>query len=559
MDDPIIFTAFLQRLCGLTVARNRNEMVSFIDTFTALLSTSDTELDDFVKNTHATNSARAAAQKILIPTSTVVTLKAIRFELHDRNRCGVLPDAAMLNALTAIQMNYLKVQRTKAIQDKVLLSAIGKLPEITVPKLTSSNYESFTLAFKAVVTQTIGMNGTPIDHVLRTITGNYDLAWPSRNEKLAKCLLLTGSAFRADSATLFSLYLQYIGTDGIGSNIVNKYISSKNGRNCHLDFESHYRNAAYLANKASAATMSMNNALYNGDRRNFSLETYYTVMCKAFNDLEDAGIAHALNDVKKVTAFEGGLKDPQAIQWCIISRERWDNFPIADQTFDRFYNEFSKYISKVKTLTIGSGRSSKIGALGTQQGRGRGRGRGRGGRGRHGRGQGRGRGRGRGNNPYSLSRPFTGGANFVPEAKIYERDEYKKLSADDQHKIVELKAAAGWINGYTPPHGFTLDNNGYATPSTSLVSAVQAHISQTSTSSGAPGTWAVGTPLPPHPGNNIPPIPPIINTDPHHAGNAFGRRGSRHPPEASSQISAVSINGRSYNGSIFDANGNRIA
>ena len=45
----------------------------------------------------------------------------------------------------------------------------------------------------------------------------------------------------------------------------------------------------------------------------------------------------------------------------------------------------------------------------------------------------------------------------------------------------ELKSAAGSINGYTPPNGNFLYDKEYATLSTSLISAVQRHISQTKT------------------------------------------------------------------------------
>ena len=63
-------------------------------------------------------------------------------------------------------------------------------------------------------------------------------------------------------------------------------------------------------------------------------------------------------------------------------------------------------------------------------------------------------------------------------------------------------------------------------------------------------------PLPP------PPIPAIIKTNPLLAGSSFGRQGSRAPStsdQSQSNISMISINGQSYNGPIFDTNGNRLA
>ena len=91
------------------------------------------------------------------------------------------------------------------------------------------------------------------------------MAWPTRTDKLKNCILFRGASFTQDRETLYSLYVQYVNTDGIGSNIINKYIRSKNGRQCYLYFESHFRNESYLTNKASAATASMNSAVYRGD------------------------------------------------------------------------------------------------------------------------------------------------------------------------------------------------------------------------------------------------------------------------------------------------------
>ena len=366
MNNANEFTTFLTNLCGLTVLRARNETITFIDTFDALLSTSEDEIDNFVKNTHASNSARATAQRILIPSAAIIILKALRFELIDRKKCGSLPDLVALQGLDAANISIMRVQRTKSVEDKASFAALSKLPEVVVPKLIATNYEIFNTAFTAVVARTIGMNKLPLDYLMRETIGAYGDAWPTRTDKLKNCILFTGASFTQDRETLYSLYVQYVGTEGIGSNIINKYTRSKNGRQCYLDFESHFRNESYLTNKASAATASMNSSVYRGDRRNFTLETYYTVMSKAFNDLAEAGVAHSLNDVKKVSMFEQGLQEPQAIQWCIISKERWDNFPVADRTFDKFYNEFSKYITKFKTLSAsGNSRSSRIGSFET--------------------------------------------------------------------------------------------------------------------------------------------------------------------------------------------------
>lgn len=374
---------------------------------------------------------------------------------------------------------------------------------------------------------------------------------------------MDGPNFKRDSEALYSLFVQHIGGEGHGSNIVKRFKTSKNGYDCYHAFEAHFKNDAYLENQASKAEQSIQKANYKGDRRNFTLESYYNIMSQAFNDLSQCGAAHSLNEHQKVTKFENGLKDSTAISWSITARNHWNSLPPLQQTFDTFYNEFSKYMTKFKTMSTDDTRTTQISEVGSGRGgRGRGRGRGRGaGRtgGRTGRGRGRGRGRqgrgGRGHNPYSLAASYTQGG-FAPVAKVYGSDEWYALSQDQKQQVAELKAREGWINGQTPPPGFVLDNNGKATPSTHLISAVQQSIVASQ------GTSFIQ--LPPPPANGVPPIPPIIDTSASRAGASFGRRGTR---AAASQngdaqsvgnISMVSINGQSYTGAVYDSQGNRL-
>ena len=560
MNDNQVFEGFLQNICGLGVPRARTEVLGLADTFAALLSTTDDEIDAFVKSTHSANSARNNNSKILIPVATVLSLKAILFELKDREKCNALPNHATLQGLNVQQVTLMRAQRTLAISeaDREL-----RLPQMEVPKLTASNYEEFYTSFKSVASRTIGHNRIPLDYLMRGENGTYEQAWPTRLDKLKNCIVLSGPTFKEDNAALYSLFVQYIGTSGIGSNTVKKYAASRNGRQCHIDLRSHFRNDSYLENKATNATATIQQAHYRGDRRQFTLESYYTIMTTAFNDLEIAGPNHALSEAKKVAAFEYGLKEKDSISWSITAKSEWNKLPIADQNFESYYNEFSKYMTKLRTLTSSDSRHSRISNLnsdsGDRGGRGGGRGRGRGGRGRGGRGRGRGGRGGRGNrySPYSMTRSYGGQSNFNPKAKNYERHEWESLSSYQKTQVQELKAQQGWINGYTPPPGFNLDDNGFAVPSNTMVAAVRHHIGITETSmNNSNGTMV---PLPPPPIREAP-VPPIIETNPNQAGMSFGRSGTRNRSQDDhSAISAVSINGRNYNGHVYDSRGNRLS
>ena len=123
----------------------------------------------------------------------------------------------------------MRVQRTKSVADKVNLSAKSKFPEITVPKLRTYNYEIFTTAFYSFLGRIIGVNGIPVDCVMCGVTKDYDYPWTNREDKLKNFLLHTGDSFKNNNITLYLLYSQYIGTKGVGSNIINKYHSTNIG------------------------------------------------------------------------------------------------------------------------------------------------------------------------------------------------------------------------------------------------------------------------------------------------------------------------------------------
>ena len=204
MDDPNTYQQFLVDVCGITIPCVMNEILTFATTFTELLSSTEVELNDFVRNTHAANSARAANGKILITAGVVISLQSILFELKDRERCNSLPTAPMLMGLNNRQVTTMRSQRAQAMHDAAQ-DKLATLPTMKVPKLTATNYETFNTAFTAVVTRTMGTNGTTLDYRMRTENGNYDSPWESRKHKLKTCTRLTGPNFTRDSEALYSL------------------------------------------------------------------------------------------------------------------------------------------------------------------------------------------------------------------------------------------------------------------------------------------------------------------------------------------------------------------
>ena len=96
MDDPVIFLQFLQNTLGITTPRVSTEITNFAETFRELLAASDVVIDTFAKETHSSNLARTANQRVLIHVATDTVLKRILFELRDRDMCNSLPNLVTL-------------------------------------------------------------------------------------------------------------------------------------------------------------------------------------------------------------------------------------------------------------------------------------------------------------------------------------------------------------------------------------------------------------------------------------------------------------------------------
>ena len=147
--------------------------------------------------------------------------------------------------------------------------------------------------------------------------------------------------------------MEHIGTVGCGSNLIVKHKRVKEGR-CYYFELSHFHNEAYKQNLAPLVNKSLSDSKCYGQRRNFTLETYYDIISKNFNLLELAGTAHLLTEEQKIIKFEAGLKEEKAISYSINSKSIWDSFPENDQTFDSYYNTFSSFMNKHNTLVQGN-------------------------------------------------------------------------------------------------------------------------------------------------------------------------------------------------------------
>ncbi|GFH61776.1 predicted protein [Chaetoceros tenuissimus] len=341
MDDTPTFTAFVQNVLGVAVARAHTELVAYIPTFRRLMTISASDIDEFIKQVHSSNSGRAAAQR--------------------------------LAALDQAQLNLMKNYCDQALQDKANDESIT-LPEITVPKFTSDNYDDFMAKFLTVVSRTKSVHGVSIDYIVREADGNFNDIHQTRKLKLRACLSRRGPKFQEDQQTLFGLYLQYIGTSGNGANIVKQFQPRKQGYNLHFAFTNHFANDTYLQNKASQAATDLAKLNYSGDKLRFKLEDYYNRMTQCFNDSANGGAQYALNDHQKIQSFCQGLKNDTAIKYHVDAKQAWDNIQ-GPKDFDTYYNLFSSKLQQYCTLR-GDGSHTDNRRINHVDTGGRGRGRG---------------------------------------------------------------------------------------------------------------------------------------------------------------------------------------
>ena len=111
MNDPTVFANFLETVLQVRPTRVREEIVTFVE----ILKTSLAHLI-----IHDSNSARVSNAKLLISSNVILGLKSILFELKDRDVCGALPSAMVLNNLDTVQISFMRKLRNQALINQTL-------------------------------------------------------------------------------------------------------------------------------------------------------------------------------------------------------------------------------------------------------------------------------------------------------------------------------------------------------------------------------------------------------------------------------------------------------
>ena len=101
------------------------------------------------------------------------------FELKDRQACGALPSAMVLNALDTAQISSMRKSRRQALINQTLRKEVS-LPDMKVPKLTAQTFDDWNTSFTSVVGCQHSFIGISLDYLLRDEEiGNYEANWPT--------------------------------------------------------------------------------------------------------------------------------------------------------------------------------------------------------------------------------------------------------------------------------------------------------------------------------------------------------------------------------------------
>ena len=84
---------------------------------------------------------------------------------------------------------------------------------MTVPKRTSDYFEDFDFDFQAAARRQVGLSRILLEYLLRNNnTGNYDVIWNSKEEKLNNCVIFVGQYYKEYSESLYTILVQHVHT-----------------------------------------------------------------------------------------------------------------------------------------------------------------------------------------------------------------------------------------------------------------------------------------------------------------------------------------------------------
>jgi len=270
-----------------------------------------------------------------------------------------------------------------------------------------------------------GLGGSPLAYITRDVLtlpehtpGEVDQGFgmPSREAELVRRTRHDGSACRQDNRVVWAIILvRHVAYGGLAWAWVSSFGRHENGNEAYHTLRTHYFGDSFTTRVVTKADATIEKLYWDGRAKNYSLETFFEQLNKAYTDLDENG--EPITEAKKVRRLLQSIRDPRL--------EAAKNSDTHKENFEASMSHLAHTLDMIKTTTVSTRNMSTTQTYGGQgQGRGRGcrSGRGNARGGRFGRG---GRGRGRGGRRASAFDPNDPGKSYSPK-------DWRTLSIEEQ-------------------------------------------------------------------------------------------------------------------------------
>ena len=129
---------------------------------------------------------------------------------------------------------------------------------------------------------------------------------PTFQEEMITRTRLTGADFQQDNDAVWQVLYRVL-HEGPAWDWISSFAATRNGREAYKALRLHYFGDAYQGRMKAAADKVLQATFYDGQKHNFTFETYASRLAKAFADLADAG--EPVPDERKVRILLLGIRD----------------------------------------------------------------------------------------------------------------------------------------------------------------------------------------------------------------------------------------------------------
>lgn len=306
---------------------------------------------------------------ISIPFMQQQLLESMRYWVKTRKRRGLHTHAVLFTRAVADDYAQLMLVDMEDVDDKA--EGTKLMPD---KFKYGSKWNTFKEAVDTYLSQVKGGGRVPINYVIREHdVPPIDAMYSNDIEQLISTVPLRGEHYKRDNDKVYGIIKSLV-LEGPGWNWIIHLDRSRDGRDAWKALKAHYEGASNLNRNKEEAYASIASAQYQGERKNFTFETYTNIHQKAHQDLQR--LNEPVSEVKKVRDFLNHITDPQlaAGKSTVLAT------PAMLESFTEAANFLSNFVVRSRTM----GRTERqVSTVEGGRGRGNRSGRGRGRRGRN--------------------------------------------------------------------------------------------------------------------------------------------------------------------------------